>query len=153
MSRFIYRVSLSSEVTAEEMLETLETAGYEVVEVTSKVSTGPTKGTAILEAIQREAQKPIEESVMTRQQIAEEANATVGRVAEIVKEFGDSQFVKDYVERVRTERGLIRAQKSAALALAKAEAKLAAQNAAGANEPPSDDEVTISEAEVNLLSV
>lgn len=153
MSKFNYRVALASEVSADEMLETLEAAGYEVLEITAKApSDRVTKGSTILAAIQREANRPDNETILTRAEIAEEAGATVGRVAEVVKEFGELDDVKNYVERVRTERAVVRTAKSAALALAKAEAKLAKQGLAGANEPAETEEVSEEDEQI-LMSV
>lgn len=135
-----YRIVLDSTLDAEELRKMVEgmtkPAGTELTVREFVSTTKPlTKGQQILGTLRSEAERPVEEAVLTRAEIAAAVGCVVGRVAEIIKEFGEDPLVKKYLTRLEADKLEAIGARAAAKEAAKAEAKKKADEAKAAKTP------------------
>lgn len=113
---FTFNIASDIEINANEIAEMIaiqfedRISNVEIVNAEIKIAK-ITKGEMIYNAIVRESQKPIDENVLTRQEMADEINCVVGRIAEIIRDNANDENVINYVNRVKNDRKKISTMK------------------------------------------
>lgn len=131
MAKHNYRVSLEDATDPADIVNALEGAGFGVIEVAVSGwnEKRAMRSESVLSIVTREAHKPVDQAVMSRNDIATEAGVSLAMATGTIKDNASIPDVAAYIQRGKADRAVEKARAAAAAAVAHAES-LAASRAA-----------------------